>query len=777
MAHPPLPTAVKTSTMDSSHGEAQQQQEHLQRRAQVRTSNGLKKASHPPRHKSNSMDSSQGRSIRRSRALDVSSCHSSNTSSTSPLDFDTSFMESPSSEARRRRYQILATATFDSTPKSYTTKRSPTTSNATPSLRKSSTLDGSSSHRKTATRSVRHTSKNSGVAKGSSPKKSSGSVRSNTTGSNTSAPIKRSSRGRTDNEFIRDGSLPFLFSSEDDKPWPTRRSKSQSAVSKHSRRKSLSAQDSNSNSQLQQSSKPSNNSRRHATSKNSGDAATTKVSSPTTPKRNSRSVRGVRSNTIDSSKSSHVKPSSRGRTTHTRTHYSSLTSLFGEDDKPLLHSRPRSKSQSAVSKQGRSKSQHANRTVQPEEVNHDDKPSLHSRPRSKSQSAVSKQGRSKSQHANRTMQPEEVNHTIATSQAVSSRPERSNKETGSTTVSQSPEDSISRSNKSPSTTKSTRPGRITSQSADKNKTKRAKSASAVKKRVSTDSIQKLKKTTPEETRNKSSLPEPSKDVLVTRNNQESTLDCDPCSKTQEPRNDGPMNRVVPAPPARIKERVRLVTFGANTGVTFEDEQEPSTKWYTKEDLSMLLNHEISITWRSASNQSMENAAVTGKTLHCCWRGFEHIRLQYNKTERNQAHVMYILTAQEMLKQTQEESPAEKLRLASRHNSKEDRKKAYRYGLDDASEIFQDVQRDRMNEMQREVDEATLRQLALSGAGLKRGGTVNAVGTLITHATIGSRRVGRTTGGLSVKNPTSIKSHSPKRASTTGKLFARIKGST
>jgi hypothetical protein len=151
-------------------------------------------------------------------------------------------------------------------------------------------------------------------------------------------------------------------------------------------------------------------------------------------------------------------------------------------------------------------------------------------------------------------------------------------------------------------------------------------------------IQKNKKPSPE-TSSRSTRTETSKHMLVIRKDVTTT------DKTQEPHD---VHSDFSAPfPTLPKACARLVSFGGETPMIIGDKQDPSTIWYSKEDLSMLLNHEVSISWRSATNKSNPNKAV-GKTMHCGWRGLEHIRLLYNKAERNSDHVAFLLAAQGML---------------------------------------------------------------------------------------------------------------------------------
>jgi len=69
-------------------------------------------------------------------------------------------------------------------------------------------------------------------------------------------------------------------------------------------------------------------------------------------------------------------------------------------------------------------------------------------------------------------------------------------------------------------------------------------------------------------------------------------------------------------------------------------------WYSKQDLHMLVSHELRINMRCSEERT------TKESPHACWRGLEHIRDNYNKALRIACHVRSVLQAQEELQNQQ-----------------------------------------------------------------------------------------------------------------------------
>ena len=165
----------------------------------------------------------------------------------------------------------------------------------------------------------------------------------------------------------------------------------------------------------------------------------------------------------------------------------------------------------------------------------------------------------------------------------------------------------------------------------------------------------------------------------------------------------------------------MVWFGDRPRVTeyiVKDKREVSTKWYRKCDLDQLMEHELRINMLQAGGKKMAQ--------YCCQRGLEAQLLEkqmahrsgndscpfQTKKERQAAHVRWVLSLQEALKNyvpapkgstslpasevesEAEAKPSEKdnrveiLRRKCRSKTKDDRKIAYRYALQDAKESQQ-----------------------------------------------------------------------------------------
>lgn len=146
---------------------------------------------------------------------------------------------------------------------------------------------------------------------------------------------------------------------------------------------------------------------------------------------------------------------------------------------------------------------------------------------------------------------------------------------------------------------------------------------------------------------------------------------------------------------KITKATKSVTFGAAFGsgriYPYTDKQDPTSKWYSKEDLKMLFEHELQIVRRS-SLVGRDNVSKKGtKTLHCCWRGLEHARDKFFKAEHIANHVRLILNIQEELRHTSksEDNRVEELRRRCRSSTKEDRLKAFKLAKQDAWDILRD----------------------------------------------------------------------------------------
>ena len=173
-----------------------------------------------------------------------------------------------------------------------------------------------------------------------------------------------------------------------------------------------------------------------------------------------------------------------------------------------------------------------------------------------------------------------------------------------------------------------------------------------------------------------------------------------------------LNRNIPK--KRGSDAPRAVQFGDVPQVTvhtYKDKQTTITKWYSKDDLYQLLEFELRI-----------NLLEGGKKFsnHCCKRGLEsyaeeqnsklseHSSDDINEDKHNSktkamkllSHAMFVLALQDYLdnavskgvalksKKDVEASPEEVMRRKCRNRTKEDRKMAYRLGLQDASDAKQ-----------------------------------------------------------------------------------------
>ncbi|CAB9523794.1 expressed unknown protein [Seminavis robusta] len=373
----------------------------------------------------------------------------------------------------------------------------------------------------------------------------------------------------------------------------------------------------------------------------------------------------------------------RGRTTHKR----STTDTKDSDDKP------RSKSLSAKKVSSRSKSQSATTT---QKSNTKDKPK-----RSKSQAAAPKKSttRSKSQSAKPTKKTSSSSGVKKTSVKKKQSTDSTTKDTLTKPIKKrhSTDDIITTKGRKktatpPRRTRSMSPqsrilADIASSSGHNKKERRSKEETNDQDNedASASSSQKDASESEEVPSDKEDVSEPEDSSFCTVS---SSSDLSALGAIQEETNKKPKSN-------------KSVAFGKTHIKVYEDTQEPTTKFYSKEDLQMLLSHEISISTRLADSKHRKNVNFG---QHCCWRGFEHIKLKYNKAERNQTHVRMVLHAQHQLaQQSIQSSIPEKLRVVSRSDSKEDRKRAYYYGMDDAEEVMHAITTLRMEEAQRQID--------------------------------------------------------------------------
>lgn len=141
--------------------------------------------------------------------------------------------------------------------------------------------------------------------------------------------------------------------------------------------------------------------------------------------------------------------------------------------------------------------------------------------------------------------------------------------------------------------------------------------------------------------------------------------------------------------------IKRVQFGVIPQVTVHSirgehkKHEISAKWYSKEDLKMLLDYEIRISTRC------HNKEVVGKKMgrFCCARGLEHqldtaLQGKCEATLRRAEYIKVVLLMQDQLRQQllSLEAVSKKLKRQCQAHTKADRKKAYSLGLQDASDV-------------------------------------------------------------------------------------------
>lgn len=194
-----------------------------------------------------------------------------------------------------------------------------------------------------------------------------------------------------------------------------------------------------------------------------------------------------------------------------------------------------------------------------------------------------------------------------------------------------------------------------------------------------------------------------------------------------------------------EKRAKQVQFGTEPKTTvheFKDKQEISSKFYSKEDLKVLLNHEVQICIRSSVGKQKNS-----KGLHCCWRGLEHHKEKdFDKDEHRYSHAMriiahhqelrakaYVLEVQaELMRDVADTSGssepefrtfdmAEELRKVSCDRSKGDRKKAHKYGLEDASEMRQELAAVEKDEKDKRISAAARKPMKRANSYASLGG--------------------------------------------------------
>ena len=147
---------------------------------------------------------------------------------------------------------------------------------------------------------------------------------------------------------------------------------------------------------------------------------------------------------------------------------------------------------------------------------------------------------------------------------------------------------------------------------------------------------------------------------------------------------------------------------------YHDKVPLNKKWYSVEDLKTLMDHEVKIILRYQMGKVSNGSKRVRENSHACLRGFEHIKEELDKNEHNRLHVLAVLRLQQELLQKQQqttEKEADKdenekgddkdnddeedqdfdkqLMRRARKSSYDDRKKAYKAGLQDASDVLKD----------------------------------------------------------------------------------------
>ena len=107
---------------------------------------------------------------------------------------------------------------------------------------------------------------------------------------------------------------------------------------------------------------------------------------------------------------------------------------------------------------------------------------------------------------------------------------------------------------------------------------------------------------------------------------------------EEPTRDS--NIETPASSLKVRFSPKIDMIPSNKAVS------STILWYSKQDLHMLVSHELRINMRCSEERT------TKESSHACWRGLEHIRDNYNKALRIACHVRSVLQAQEELQNQQ-----------------------------------------------------------------------------------------------------------------------------
>lgn len=171
-------------------------------------------------------------------------------------------------------------------------------------------------------------------------------------------------------------------------------------------------------------------------------------------------------------------------------------------------------------------------------------------------------------------------------------------------------------------------------------------------------------------------------------------------------------------PGKKRKEGLAVWFGDRPRVTvhaYKEKQKATAKWYSKLDLDKLFVYELRINLLQQGGKKM--------SLHCCQRGLEsQLKEQsMDKSKRRSAtfrtrdqrqigHVKWVKELQEQLRtytptpeqKVMQYDPAEILKRKCRTKTKDDRKLAYQYGLEDAQESkhmhMQDAEYDRVESL-------------------------------------------------------------------------------
>lgn len=133
--------------------------------------------------------------------------------------------------------------------------------------------------------------------------------------------------------------------------------------------------------------------------------------------------------------------------------------------------------------------------------------------------------------------------------------------------------------------------------------------------------------------------------------------------------------------------VRIADASANITHNYEgSDQDDSVFWYSKQDLKMLIDHELTTLMRSNG---------TKHSLHCCSRGVEKLLKGENKELKIAKYVLQVLKMQQDIRSKSKsiegfsEEEAKELQAFSQELTYEDRKMARKFGMKDEAEIHKD----------------------------------------------------------------------------------------